>query len=69
MNKGDVIQINENHKWQGCLAIVDEVKSWGIQAYVPIPIGGNAFVRLMYGDFEVIGKATLVINDEVEDDE
>lgn len=68
MIKGDVIQINENHKWKGCLAVVDEVKSWGVQAYVPVPQDGNAFIRLMHGDYEYIGKAILVINEEVDEE-
>lgn len=63
-NELDVIQIAPPHKWGGCLAIVDEVKSWGVQAYVPIPNNdgtppGNAYIRLNNGDFESLGVKAI----------
>ena len=60
MEKGIIIQITEAHEWVGCLAIVDEVKSFGCQAYVEIPLQGSAYIRLNTSDFEVVGKAILV---------
>lgn len=33
MNKDDVIQFNENHKWRGCLGIIREVKVRTITFY------------------------------------
>ena len=62
--KGDIIQItDEDNKWYPCLLIVDEVKSWGVQAYITIPRVdgvGNAYGRVEYGKFEKVGKASLV---------
>ena len=49
VKKNDVIQINErcgNKGWIGCLMIVDEVKSWGVQAFVHVPMKGYAYIRL-----------------------
>ena len=42
--KGTLIQVNEKiDDWFGCVMIVDEVKNWGVQAYLKIPCRGNAF--------------------------
>ena len=61
VEEGSVIQANENAgDWCGCLLIVDEVKSWGVQAYMRIPKDGTAFIRLKNDDFDLIGKAILV---------
>ena len=40
MNKGDVIQFNENHKWCGTLGIIQEVKQCyeGIRYMVGVPM-------------------------------
>ena len=57
---GKVIQIAPTHKWGGCLAVVDEQKQWGVQAGVPIPEKGIAYIRLVWGDFEVVGNAIWV---------
>ena len=63
MKINTVIQIAPPHKWAGCLAIVDEVKDWGVQAYIPMPVGEtvrNAYVRLSWGEFEDVGTAAFV---------
>ena len=62
IKENSVVQINENGQegWVGCLVQVDEVKSWGIQGWVQIPMGGRAFIRVNNGEFDVIGQATLV---------
>ncbi len=55
--KNDVIQINEkcgNNGWIGCLMIVDEVKSWGVQAYLHVPMQGDAYLRIKHGEYDVI---------------
>lgn len=59
LRAGSVIQFTEEHQWAGSLAIVSEVRGWGVQAYVPIPEKGLAFVRATTGSFEVIGDAVL----------
>jgi len=62
----EVIQIDKEHRWRGCIAIVDEVKPWGVQAYCTVPHGydggtGCAFIRLAWGEFHRTGG--LVPND------
>ena len=70
VKKNDVIQINEKFKgtgWIGCLMIVDEVKSWGVQAYLHVPMQGDAYLRLKHEEYDVIGKAALVAKEDEED--
>jgi hypothetical protein len=60
LHRYDIIQIVPTHKWGGCLAVVDEPKSWGCQAYVSIPSNdgtppGQAYIRLQCGEYEVTG--------------
>lgn len=63
---GDVIQFNENHKWCGCLGIIDEVKIYDNDVKylvdVKIPEQGEAYIFVMQSDSEIeyIGKAILV---------
>lgn len=57
----DVIQATEGAgEWCGCLLQVDEVKPWGVQAYIHVPNQGDAYIRLKNGDFEKIGSAVMV---------
>jgi hypothetical protein len=44
----------------GCLCQVDEVKPWGIQAWVQIPMSGNAYIRLNWNQFDYVGDARLI---------
>jgi hypothetical protein len=63
MQPNTVIQIAPPHRWAGCLAIVDEVKDWGVQAYITMPVGDTvreAYVRLKWAELEVIGPAAFV---------
>ena len=75
MNIGDVVQFNENHKWQGCLGIINEkkeihnseLKGEGMNDIkymvgVPIPQEGTAFIYVLQSEFaiELIGTAVLV---------
>ena len=66
MKKNDVVQFTENHKWCGCLGIIEEVKDCGTDTKyligVPIPGQGTAYIFSMESkhEFEVIGKAVMV---------
>jgi hypothetical protein len=71
---GSVIQIKPT--WQerfgACLAIVDEVSDWGVQAGIPVPGTdgvSTAYVRVEWDDFEYIGEAPWVPQTEENDDE
>jgi hypothetical protein len=66
--RGDVIQIAPDKHWGGCLLIVDEVRDWGVQAFVEIPLRGRAFLRVPHEDYEVVGKAPWVPADLESDD-
>ena len=52
MEKYDVIQFNENHKWRGCLGIITEIKDCGENGIrymigVPTPREGTAYIFVM----------------------
>lgn len=74
MNKDDVIQFNENHKWRGCLGIIREVKNCGedikYMVGVPMPQQGTAFIFVMESEnaIEYIGQALLIIKDGEENE-
>jgi len=69
-NKNDVVQFTENHKWCGCLGIIEEIKECNedirYMIGVPIPQQGVAYIFSMSTDneFEYIGRAVMVTNDE-----
>ena len=69
--KGTLIQVNEKiDDWFGCIMIVDEVKNWGVQAYLRIPCRGNAFLKLKWDEFEVLeDKAVYTIDDDEKEEE
>lgn len=72
LNKYDVIQIVKNDvpMWVGCLFYVDEVKSWGCQAMLPVPAqGGNQFIyrRFNTDEFILIGRGLKMYADKEED--
>lgn len=67
----DIIQIAPPHKWGGCLAVVSELKSFGVQAYVSIPRNdgaapGDAYIRLTWDDFEPVGAHAIFVRQDSE---
>lgn len=64
--KGDVVQFIENHKWCGCLGIVEDVKRCGEDMRylvgVPTPQQGTAYIFVMKNatETEYIGRAIFV---------
>lgn len=57
----DVIQVNENNeKWCGCLAIVEELRPFGVSAYLYVPHQGTIYLRLAHDEFDYIGKAKII---------
>src|SRR5689334_7147801 len=67
LREGSIIQITDGgHPWFPALLIVDEVKTWGVQAFAFIPesnVAGpapRAYNRLKTGSFEVVGQAAMV---------
>lgn len=60
----EIIQINPSKEvFGGCMAVVTEVKSWGVQAYVQSAgVPGQQYIRLKHGDFEITGgRAVWVV--------
>lgn len=69
IQKNDVVQFTENHKWCGCLGIVDSIEEFSemrvkIMVGIPVPEEGTAYIFAKPEDLEVIGKAVLVQNSE-----
>lgn len=70
IQENDLIQIVPEHKWGGCFALVSELKSFGVQAFVSIPRNdgqrpGRAYIRLEWKDFECIdARAPFVLAEE-----
>lgn len=62
LSQNSTIQVNENGNvdWIGCLLQVDEVKSWGVLAYVNMPYKSNVYVRIKFGHFDIIGSAVMI---------
>ena len=61
VKENSVVQISEKGQegWIGCLVQVSEVKNWGIQGWVKIPHGGDAYIRLNWDTIEYIGTAVM----------
>jgi len=68
IEKGDIVQITDQaHAWFPCLLIVDEVKSWGVQAGCLCPqsndahqMPATAYNQLKWEQIERVGKAAFV---------
>ena len=69
LKRGDIIQANENAgEWCGTILIVDEVKSWGVQAFVHIPTSGDAYIRLTPEQFENLHAESMFMPKEDNDE-
>ena len=58
----DVVQIDPAHDdiFGGCFLLVTEKKSWGVQGFVHIPGGGDAYYRCPFDCLEYIGPAAWI---------
>lgn len=58
---GDIVQVDPAAaNWGGCLVIVTEVKSCGIQGFTPMPPdGGRAYIRIKNEDFEAVAAKAV----------
>lgn len=61
-----VVQINESGKegWIGCFVQVSELKHWGIQGWIQIPMQGSAYTRLKWDEIDYIGEAIMTPQEE-----
>lgn len=64
---GDIVQANPSvEMFGGCMVVVTEPKSWGIQGYVQSAgVPGQQYIRLKTEDFEKTGGQAvwMVSND------
>lgn len=67
---GDVVQIDPvcmtNPMFSGCFMTVTELKSFGAMGFVQSlgsnnKIGGHAYIRLKFEEFEYVGKAVWIV--------
>jgi len=68
----DIVQIDPAYPgvFGGCLMVVTEIRGWGLQGYVTVPNGGDAYYRVRWGGFETTGgKAVWRAGDEPQDGE
>ncbi len=59
---GDIVQVDPmlNEVFGGCMVVVTEVKSWGIQGYVQSAgVDGQQYIRLEWDNFEKTGGKAL----------
>lgn len=67
LKRGSIIQANENARdWCGTVLIVDEVKSWGVMAFVHIPMQGDAYIRLKSDQYDILGGHAVLMPKEAE---
>ena len=55
---GDTIRLGKNCRASGKLAIVEEVKKWGVVAYINHPTDENkrAYFRMFHGSYELVSN-------------
>lgn len=62
---GDVIQLGPAARWGGCLAFVEEVRSWGVTANIVVPHDDDRCaiipIRLEFKDFKRVGAAQYLV--------
>ena len=75
LEKNDVVQFNENHKWCSSLGIIDGIKDCGENGIrymvgVPVPMQGVAFIYVMSTEnaIEYVGKAIMTLKEGNDED-
>ena len=60
---GDIVQVNPSKEmFGGCMVVVTEVKSFGIQGYVQSAgVPGQQYIRLKFEDIEPTGGKAVWI--------
>lgn len=65
---GSIVQVsNGESEWFGCVVTVEELKSFGVQAYLTVPNTGTAYVRLNWDEIVYVGEAAFVTFETNED--
>lgn len=57
-----VVQVNEHAQkgYYGCLFQVNEVKNFGVLAWMQIPMEGRVYVRFDWHEIDYIGEAVMI---------
>jgi len=63
-----IVQLNESHKWFGCLLAVTEEKTWGVMGFIQTP-EGQIWLRVPHEEYEAIGVSPFALAKDEEDDE
>lgn len=76
VEEGSIIQLADSSRWPDCLAVVTEVRSWGVLAYIQLPGSCEgityvvntlrAHLRLGWNDFVATGGKVAPRNPELE---
>lgn len=71
IKRHDIVQVNPNvPMFGGCMVVVTEVKSWGIQGYVQSAgVAGQQYVRKKFDEIERTGGQAVWTPDDGGDDE
>ena len=58
---GSIVQVEPSKEvFGGCMVVVTEIKTWGIQGYVQSAgVEGQQYIRLNFGDFEPTGGKAI----------
>ncbi len=61
----DIVQVDPSYDvFGGCMVIVTEVKSWGIQGYVQSAgVDGQQYIRLQWDNFEKTGGKAIWVTE------
>lgn len=65
LKRGSIVQANENAgEWCGSVLIVDEVRAWGIQAFMHVPTEGDTYIRLRHEQYEDLNALAVFMPEE-----
>ena len=63
IREGDIVQVRPDMEtFGGCMVVVTEIKSWGVQGYVQSAgVPGQQYIRLKFADIEATGGVAVWI--------
>ncbi len=61
----DIVQVDPSYDvFGGCMVVVTEIKSWGIQGYVQSAgVDGQQYIRLQWDNFEKTGGKAIWVTE------
>ena len=62
LKRGSIIQANEKAKGlTGTVLIVEEIRVWGVLAFIHVPLSGDAYFRLRHDEFVPLGAEAVFL--------